>query len=92
MFVLNKYNQSINLNFKNVFLLSIFKKNNISCNNVNYIFTYKNKFLRNFIFFYSIFLNTNQFSNYYQKNNPNFKININYNYLLLINENFNNFF
>lgn len=69
--------------------------NSVNKNNyikTNYVFMFKTKFIRNFIFFYSVFLITNQFSLYNQKNNPEFNINIKNKYLMYLNNDSNNFF
>lgn len=90
MVILNKYNSTLYLNYKNLYFLSNIK-NKKAKKEVNYIFMYKNKFLREFIYFYSIFLTSNQLSFFNQKNNPSFKISINYKFILFLEEDYNNF-
>jgi hypothetical protein len=93
MFIFSKYKQSTYLNFKNLNQKSNIKNSKIiNYNNIDYIFPYKSNFIRNFIYFYSLFLISNSFSLYNQKNNPTFKINFNFENILLLNDDYSNFY
>lgn len=91
MFIFNKYRTNLYLNRNNFMYYHRDISNNIS-KKINYVFTHKNKFLRGFIYFYSFFLISDNFSFFSYKNNPDFIIKINTTSLLLMAENFNNFF
>lgn len=92
MLILKKYDNSVYLN-SNVYLLILDKKNqnNNQNNKINYIFNYKIKIIRNFIFLLSVLYNNNYYSVIKFSNlsfNTMFKKSI-INYL---NEDFSNFF
>lgn len=90
MVIFNKYRSNLYLNKINFF----YYKENISnklSKKINYVYTNRNKFLRSFVYFYSFFLISDNYSPFSYKNNPDFIIKINTTSLLLMAEDFNNF-
>lgn len=90
MFIFYKYknNTTLNNNYCIEFEKTIKKFNYL----IKYFFNYKFKILKNFLYFYFIFLVFSPFSVYQLKNNLNFKINFNYNSIIFLDEEYSNFF
>lgn len=89
MFIFSKY--KINL-FKDYENIKHLKNINFASNTgMNYVFNNRFKFIRNLIYFYSVFLICDQFS-MYNNNNFDFRVNISLDYLLLLDNNYVFFF
>lgn len=90
MNIINKYKNSILLNHDGV--LNYVVKNIKINESINHIFNKKFNIIRNFIYFYSVFLIFLPFSVYQHKNNQEFRINIDLLSMLVLKEEYNNFF
>lgn len=88
MTIFNKYNTSLNLN-NNAYLLNKYKKIN---SKINYIFNYRTKILRNFIFFWSVISIFNVFSIFIMNTNFEFNLLFKHNIINFLGEGFDNFF
>lgn len=91
MFFTYKYKNNIyiNNNYLVNFVEDCVKLNN---NSFNYVYNYKRNILRNFIYIYSIFLIFSPFSIFQLNNNLEFKKAFSINTLLVLEENYNEFF
>lgn len=90
MNILNKYKTNLYINLDGFLEYEINKKRLDWP--LNYIFNRKFNIIKNFIYFYSVFLILLPFSVYQHKNNQEFKININSSSMLLLDENYDYFF
>lgn len=90
MQIINKYKVSIFLNYDNSTNYS--NENKKNKHTVNYLFEHRSKFLRNFIYFYSVFLLIFPFSYFSFKNNPEFRVKVGISSILLLDDDYNNFF
>ena len=92
MSIFKKYDNLVYLN-SNVYLLILNKKtlNNNQKNKINYIFNYRIKIIRNFIFLLSIIYSNNWYS-IIKFNRLEFNLIFNKNIINHLNEDFNNFF
>ena len=90
MLIINKYKSGLFLNFDNS--LDYEKNNKNIKQKINYVYSHRSKFIRSFLFFYSIFLILFPFSICKYSNNPEFRAKANLNFLLLLDNEYSNFY